>query len=360
MTASFEPSEFSYEDFLLREDPLGPFAIKPGNKARKQLLMSERNHVLACRMLAVENGILRVIHVMLTGYSQVSAYFRVSYADDFKPSVYLSISEGESRVTLSQRFHDLMAWMKSHAKQYDEWNGVSYASLKHGLDLFGHYLSRALSEGSLRKFNDFRVRFDSLWSSANVCLDDETSVVNELESLMRQFDAAFEELRDGFLERERAMAEEQSAKGEIRNLSEKFESTTEAVENLSEKVGANTRQSKAVLRKYEQQAARERDQGDNYSRLAGLDRVNAACREELCAVFRYSHEKPFPVKRVGKGCGSSIRALVETVWRLNQDRFEELARQKKDPGYANVTSLVSRIYKLINSHPEADYFLWQA
>jgi len=61
-----------------------------------------------------------------------------------------------------------------------------------------------------------------------------------------------------------------------------------------------------------------------------------------------------------KGGTRNISSLADKCWRENAADFKALAALPKEPGFRDVKSYKTALYRLYNKYPAADHFRWQA
>jgi len=359
MNINDRPGENYLADLPMREGHLGPYRVTLSPRALNLIRSYRRDKAMAYRMMQVNDGIMQVVRALLQGDGgPMSAYFRFGCPDGTPPVPGAHGDEAQASVSLQGRFCSLLQCLKANSDTFNEWQIDMYSHMKAYLDLLCDCLRQALGAGEIAPFNDFVIRFARLWDVSNNALVDAKSVEEELETLRGLMQSAFEGVMFLFLKREALLGSGQGVKEALVDLSEKVEDSNEAIAGLSESIDNSTKLGQSTMRKLIELTVMRQDDGRAYDRMSGLERCNASQRKQLCDAMKYSHGNRYMIALNGYGKGHSLKQLGEKVWGDHKEEYELLAKLNENPGYKNVETYVSKLYKLAKRYPLAGHFAY--
>lgn len=322
---------------------LGRFGVVLPPKAIETIQSRELTLYIQQRLNWVEDGIITFIKQALSDEGRLSDYLRLTYPENLPVERRRNDTGGE-RKPLKFRFRYMLRSLEVVSRHYKDFVQWQFTGLEFMMEAFMEVVRQALGAEAGAKVAHFYTHFRGIWKAVNPLLWNEADVSAELKKLVDEVDELFEAL----------LARSLEAEGMQSGL-RRMEAAADALEKSAD---ANRKASRIIAKVAGLSAARVAEAEDT-SRSAGLERYNDAQKREIEIAIETSHSR-YAIERSPAGrSGCTISGLAELCWRENAKDFAALAALPRAPGFTDVKSYKTALYRLARNYPAADHFRWK-
>lgn len=332
-------------DEKLQRTPIGRFGIVLPPKARETIESRKLTLYIQQRLNWVEDGLMTFIKQAMSDTGRLSDYLRLVYPADM-PSDTRRNDTGGERKPLKFRFRYMLRSLEVVSRHYKDFVQWRFSGFEFTMEAFCEIVRQVFGQGIGDRAMDFHNHFRSIWRAVNPSLWCESDVTAEIKRLVDEVD----ELFDVMLVKCVAM---ETVRGEF---GEAAAALRESADENRRAARENAKSARIVARVAGLSAARVAATEDATSRKAGLEKFNAAQRREVEVAIKASHDGYV----LTKGGARNLSSLAEKCWRENAEDFIALASLPNDPGFKDVKSYKTALYRLHKKYPAADHFVWKA
>ena len=332
-------------DDNVKKTPIGRYGVVLPPKALDTIASRKLSLYIEQRLNWVEDGLMKLIDLALSDSGKLSDYLRLVYPDHIPVEKRKNDTGGE-RKPLKFRFRYMLRSLEVISRHYKDLVQWRFSGLEFTLGSFCEIVRQVFGPEIGQQARNFYEHFRSIWQAVNPNIWCETDLCKELKRLVDEVDALFDAMLAKSVELEAQqtiMAEAASA------LKESAEENRHAAKD-------NAKSARIVAKVAGLSAARIAADEDSTSRKAGLGKFNASQRREIEIAIQASHNG----YALTKGGTRNISSLAEKCWRENVEDFEALAELPNDPGFKDVKSYKTALYRLHKKYPSADHFSWKS
>ena len=328
-----------------KKTPIGMFGVVLPPKALDTIASRKLSLYIEQRLNWVEDGLMKLIDLALSDSCKLSDYLRLVYPNHI-PIEKRKNDTGGERKPLKFRFRYMLRSLEVISRHYKDLVQWRFSGLEFTLGSFCEIARQVFGPEIGQQAKNFYEHFRSIWQAVNPNIWSETDLCKELKSLVDEVDALFDAMlaKSIELEAQRSM------------MAEATTALKECADDSRRAAKDNAKSARIVAKVAGLSAARVAADEDSTSMMAGLDKFNPSQRREIEVAIRTSHCS-YPLT---KGGTQTISSLAERCWRNNIEDFEALAMLPDDPGFRDVKSYKTALYRLHKKYPAANHFCWKS